>query len=146
MRKLVNRGGGKPVTRVQAADKTWREQHSARVMNAGIPKIIRDGTSAVASLNTFEVLRYFVKGFVPADALPAIRGAANRMLEPVFVVVKILQCDGLRADVTSAEGVIFVTPDIEPLIGLNGDLDSTDRFAEIASAIVKGTIGRGPHG
>ena len=115
-------------------------------MNGGIAKVIRDGASSVLRLNAFEVLRNFVKRFVPADALPAIGSAADGMLEPVFVVVKILQSDGLWADVPSAEGIVFVAADVQTVVGLNGDLDPTDRLAEIAGAIVKETFVSGAHG
>ena len=90
MRQLVNRGCGKPVPRMQAPDKAWREQHRAVVMNGGITKVGCDGIPAVLRVNALEVLRYFVKSFVPSDALPTVRSAAHRMFEPVFVVVKIL--------------------------------------------------------
>jgi hypothetical protein len=50
--------------------------------------------------------------------------------------VKILQGDGLRADVSSAENVVFVATNVQTLVSLNGDFDTTDRFAEIAGAVV----------
>jgi hypothetical protein len=63
-------------------------------------------------VNALEVPRHLVKSFVPSDTLPTVRSAANGILEPVFIVVKILQGDGLRADVPSAERVVFVTADV----------------------------------
>jgi hypothetical protein len=87
-------------------------------------------------VNALEVLRYLVKSFVPSEALPTMGSAADRMSEPVFIAVKVLQGHRLRADVAVAEGVVFVTPDVETLIGLNSDLDAADRFAEIASAVM----------
>ncbi|MGI9167072.1 MAG: hypothetical protein ACR2G5_11935 [Pyrinomonadaceae bacterium] len=60
--------------------------------------------------------------------------------------MKILQGNGLRADVPSAERVVFVTADVQMLAGLNSDFDATYRFAEIAVAIMKGAIVGGSHG
>src|SRR5258705_9307927 len=109
-------------------------------MNGGITKVRSDGISPVARVNALEVLRHLVKSFVPPEPLPTVRSAAHGILEPVFIVVKILQGDGLRADVPSAERVVIVTADVETLVGLNSDLDAAYRFAEIAVAIMRGAI------
>jgi hypothetical protein len=136
MRELVNRGCGKPIPRMQAADKTWCEQQSAIVMDGGITKVRGDGIPAVLRVNALEVLRYLVKSFVPSDALPTFRSAADWIFEPVFIIVKVLQGNSLRADLPTAERVVFVTADVQMLVGLNGNFDATYRFAEIASAIM----------
>ena len=115
MRQLVHRRGGKPVPCMKAADKAGREQYRAVVMNGGISEVGGDGIPAVRRVNALEVLRYLVKSFVPADALPTVRSAADGMPEPIFVVVKILQSNGLRADVAAAERIVFVTADVETL-------------------------------
>jgi len=143
-------------------------------MNGGITKVRGDGIPAVDGMNALEVLRHLVKSFVPPDPLPARWSAAHGILEPVFIVVQILQGDGLRANVPPAERVVFVTADIEtlalsvpanietPVVGLsirrideiirkftgrilNNDCDATDRFAEIAVAIMMGAIVGGSH-
>jgi len=116
-------------------------------MNGGITKVRCDGIPTVRCVNALEVLRYLVKSFVPSDALPTVRSAADGIFEPVFIVVKILQGNGLRADVPSAERVVFVTADVETLIGLNSDLDAAYRFAEIAGAVMRGAlVGGSAHG
>ena len=115
-------------------------------MNGGITKVSPDGIPSMLRLNALEVLRHLVKSFIPSDALPTMFGTADGMFEPVFVIVKIWQGSGLRADVPSAERVVFVTADVETLVRLNGDFDATYRFAEIAGAVMKGTIVGGPHG
>src|SRR5258706_1404408 len=115
-------------------------------MDGGIAEVSCDGIPAVLCVNAFEVLRYLVKSFVPTDALPTVRSAADGILEAVFIVVQILQGNGLWADVPSAEGVGSVTADGRTFVGLNSDLDATDRFAQIAVAIVKGTVVDGFHG
>ncbi len=38
------------------------------------------------------------------------------MFQPVFVVVNILQGNGLRADVPAAERIVFVTADVQTLV------------------------------
>jgi hypothetical protein len=61
--------------------------------------------------------------------------------------MKVLEGNGLRADVPAAEGVILVAANVQMRVGLvvrrerilNTDLDATDRFAEIAGAIM--TVG-----
>ena len=115
-------------------------------MNGGITKVRCDGISAVASVNPLEVLRHLVKSFVPPETLPAVRSAADGIFEPVFIIVKIWQGSGLRADVSSAERVVFVTADVQTLVGLNSDFDAAYRFAEIAVAIMKGAMVGGSHG
>ena len=136
MGQLVHRGCGKPVPRMQAPEKSRCEQHRAIVMNGGIAKVRGGGIPAVDGMNALEVAGYLVKSFVPADALPTAGSAPDRMSEPVFIVVKILQGDGFRADVAAAERVVFVAANVETLVGLNGDLDAADRFAEIAGAVM----------
>ena len=115
-------------------------------MSDGISKVSSDGIPSVLRVNAFEVLRHLVKSFVPPEPFPTVMGAAHGILQPVFIEVKILQGSGLRADVPAAERVVFVTADVQTLVGLNGDLDPTDRFAEIAVAIMKGAIVGGSHG
>src|SRR5437867_4404194 len=107
MRQLVNRSCGKPVPRMQAADKAWCEQHSAITVNGGITKIRCYRIPAVLSVDALEVLRYFVKSLVPSDALPTILSTTDRMFEPIFIIVNILQGDGLRADVAATEWIVF---------------------------------------
>src|SRR5258705_11379347 len=104
-------------------------------MDGGIAKVCSDGIPAVARVNALEVLRYLVKSFVPSDSLPTVRSAANGILEPVFIVVQILQGDGLRANVPAAERVVFIAADVQTLVGLTADLDAAYRVAELAGAI-----------
>jgi hypothetical protein len=68
--------------------------------------------------------------------LPTVRRPAHGILQPVLIIVKISQGRGLRADVALAERVVFVTADVQTLVGANGDLDAAYRFAEIARAIM----------
>jgi hypothetical protein len=62
--------------------------------------------------NAFEVLRYFVEGVVPTDTFPTAGSPANGMPETIFVVMKILKGDGLRADVAATERIVFVATDV----------------------------------
>src|SRR2546423_14616057 len=82
-------------------------------MDSGIAKVGCDRIPSVDGMNALEVLRYLVKSFVPPDTLPTVRSAANRIFQPVFIVVQILQGDGLRADVPPAERVLLVTADVQ---------------------------------
>lgn len=115
-------------------------------MNGGIANVRCDSIPPVPRVNALEVLRHLIKSFVPSDALPTMMSAADGILEPVFIKVKILQGNGLRADVPPAERVVFVTANVQTLVCLNGDFDSTYRFAEIATAIMKGAIVGSSHG
>ena len=110
-------------------------------MNRGIAKVSGNRIPAVSRMNALEVLRHLVKCFVPADALPTTRRAAHWILDPVFVVVKIGKGGSLRADVPTAEGIRFVAADVEVQVGLNRYLDTADRFAQIAGAVMRGAIG-----
>jgi hypothetical protein len=58
------------------------------------------------------------------------------MPEPVFIEMDILQGDGLGADVSATEGIVFVTANVESAVGARSDFDTTDRFADTAVAIV----------
>jgi hypothetical protein len=60
--------------------------------------------------------------------------------------MNILQGDGLRADITPAERIVFVTADVQTLVGLNSNLDATNSFAEIAGAIMRGATVSSSHG
>src|SRR5688572_26096005 len=131
---------------MQAADKTWRKQHCTGVMDVGISQVGCYRTSSVLGLDALEVVRYQIKGFVPSNAFPTVGCAANWMLQPVFVVINVLEGNSLRADVTTAKRVFMVSPDVEASVTVNTDLDSADRFAQIAGAIVSGRFRVGFHG
>src|SRR4051812_27562911 len=94
MGQLVHRGRGEPVARAQAANESRRKEQRLVVMNGGVPEISREGITAMLRADALKVLRYIVKSVVPANAFPASRRAADRVLEPVFVVMNILQRDG----------------------------------------------------
>src|SRR2546426_425001 len=115
-------------------------------MNVGITQIGCDGIPSVLRVNALEVLRHLVKSFFPSEPLPTMRSAADGIFEPVLIIVKILQGNGLRADVPSAERVIFVTADVQTLVGLNSDFDATYRFAEIAVTVMRRPDAGGIHG
>src|SRR6266480_6577990 len=146
MRQLINRGGRESVARMQAADESRHEQHSAITVNGGITKIRCDRIPAVLSVDAFEVLRNFVKSFVPSNALPTILSTTNGMFEPIFIVVNVLQGDRLRADVAATEWIVLVTSDVQALVGPHSDFDPTHSFGEIAVAIVRRTIVGDLHG
>ena len=85
--------------------------------------------------NALEILRYFVKRFFPTDALPTVGSATNGMLQPVFAEVNILKRNSLRTDVAAAEWIVFVAVEGESIV-FDGDFDATDRFAQIATAVM----------
>jgi hypothetical protein len=115
-------------------------------MNGGITKISCEGIPTVNSMDALEVLSDLIKSLFPSEALPTIRSAAYGISQAVLIIVKVLQGRSLRADVTAAEWVVFITANVQTFAGLNSDLDPTDRFAEIAVAIMnRGFVG-GLHG
>ncbi len=61
MRQLVDRGCGKPIPRMQAPDKSWREQQSTIVMNGGITEVGCNGIPPMRRVNALEVLRDLIK-------------------------------------------------------------------------------------
>jgi len=107
-------------------------------MNGWITKVRCNGIPAVLRVNALKVLCDLVKRFVPTDALPATMSAADGVFEPVFIIVNVLQGNGLRADVTPAERVVSVTADVQMVAVLDSDFDATYRFTEVAIAIMKG--------
>src|SRR5678809_586562 len=86
-------------------------------MNCRIPKIGSEGIPTVLRMNALEVMGYLVKSFFPSQPFPALRRAPDGILEPVFVVMKILQCHRLRADVPAAERVVLVTANLQWVLG-----------------------------
>jgi hypothetical protein len=130
---------------MKASDKAWREQKSTIVVHGRITEVGREGIPAVLCVDALEVLCDLVKSFVPCDTLPTLRSAAYGILESVFIVVEILKSDSLWADVPAAKRIIFVAPNVETLIGLNSDLDPTNRFAEIAGLVVRRTLASVTH-
>src|SRR5262249_7592730 len=133
MRELVHRRGRVTVSRPQTADKPGRKQDCAVVVDRGIPEISSDGVTPVLFTNALEILRYFVKRFVPTDALPTTGSAAHRIPEPIFIVMNILERDSFRADEAATEWIVFVAANGE-LIVLDGDLDTAHRFTNTARA------------
>src|SRR5688572_22462202 len=104
---------------MQAADKTWRKQHCAGVMYVGISEVGSYRASSVFCLDALDGARNFIEGFMPSNAFPTISCAANWMLQPVFVVIDVLEGNSLRADVATAEWVFMVSPDVENAVSLN---------------------------
>ena len=146
MGQLVHRRCGELVSGSQTAEKTWYEEERAGVMNGWITEIRCDGTGSILRLNPLEVPRHFVESLVPSDALPASSSASHGMLQTIFIEVNILQGDGLRANISAAEWIVFIAADIETLVWLYSDFDPADRFAEIARAIVRQAVAGVFHG
>ena len=105
-------------------------------MNRGITEVGGDRVATMGRLSPLEILGDFVERFVPADTFPTQRCATDWMLEPVFIEMNILQGDRLGADESAAEGIVFVATNVESAICALRDLDTTDRFADAAVAIV----------
>jgi hypothetical protein len=114
-------------------------------MSDGIPQVSGDGIPSIFRLNALELFCYFIKSFVPPDALPALISAADRIFEPVFIIVNILQGDRLRADVTPAKRVVFITANTQALIGFDSNFDAAYRLAEVTAPIMNAAIVGGFH-
>ena len=95
-------------------------------------------------LNAFEIARHLVERFIPADALPPCGRAANRLLQPVFIEMNVLQGDGFWANEPTAEGIVFVTADGKA-IAVTRDLDPADGFRKIAIPVVNRAVAVGVH-
>src|ERR1051325_112844 len=115
-------------------------------MDSRIAEVRRNRVSAVRRVNALEVLRHFVKRFVPLQPLPTVSGATHRIAQPIFIVVQILQGDSFRADVAAAERILLVTANVEMLIPADSYLQAADRLAKIAGAIVDRSFVSGCHG
>src|SRR2546423_1147783 len=109
-------------------------------MDNGITQVRCDGIPSVRRVNALEVLRYFVKSFVPPETLPTVSSTAHGIFQPVLIVVQIMQCDSLRANVPAAERVVFVTADVQTLaLSVPSDIEMLDGlFVRIARRSVEG--------
>ena len=108
MGQLVYGGRRELVACVQAAQETRSEEQRAVVMNIGIAEISRGRVSSVLRVDAFQVFSDVVEGLVPMDALPAGGSAPQRMSKTIAVEMKVLQGDGLGADVAATEGIVFI--------------------------------------
>src|SRR5215204_298949 len=90
--------------------------------------------------NAFEVMRHLIEGAFPTDPFPTAGSTAHRLGEAIFIVMKVLEGDSLRTDIAAAERIVFITADVEVFVGGSRDLDTADRFAEIAVAIMNRVI------
>src|SRR5687767_6110293 len=59
------------------------------------------------------------------------------MLQPVLIVVKVLQGDGFRTDITAAKWIVLVSTNVQTLVRTHRNPDAADRFAEIAITIMR---------
>jgi len=90
----------------------------------------------VLRADAFQVVSNFRKRFIPRDLFPTAFRATNRMPQPVFIEVNVLQSNGFRTDVPAAKRIILVATNVEMLSIPNSDLDAANRFAEITVTIM----------
>src|SRR6056297_2511817 len=87
----------------------------------------------------------FVECLIPADFLPAVGGSPHGCFQAVLVVVEILQCNGLWADVAVAERVVVVALDGQDLATPMLDFEATNGFTDVAGAVMGLGVGHGKH-
>ena len=59
-------------------------------MHVRIAEVDAHRVAAVTALDVFETRRRLVEGFLPGDALPAVRGAPHGMFEAIGVFMNVL--------------------------------------------------------
>jgi hypothetical protein len=65
------------------------------------------------------------------------------MSKPIAVEVKVLQGDGLGADVAATERIVFIAANRKTLLTFHGDFNATDRLAQIATAVMRSDLRHG---
>ena len=91
---------------MKTADKAREKEYCAVVVHGRITDIRGHAMAPIFRLNAFDVLRHFIKRFVPIDLLPSTIGPSHRMFEPIRIVVDVLQSNCFRADVTMTEDIL----------------------------------------
>jgi hypothetical protein len=105
---------------------------SAQVVDDGLSQVDRRRIAAVLALHFQDPLRREVQGLPPADPLPLVPAAQDRMPQAVGILVQVFECRGLRADLTPAERILLVAPDRGNPSVFHLDLDPATGFAEDA--------------
>ncbi len=134
--KLIDGRGRVTAACAQRLDERQAEEDRAIVVDGGIAEIEAHRILAVSTLDLLQPARDLVERLVPADPLPAGGGATHRPLEPIRVLVDVLQADGFGTDVPARERVVLVAADGEHLLALVVDGDPAHCFAQVASTVV----------
>ena len=108
VRQLINRGRGEFVLRAQLFEQQGAKNHIAVIVNIGIAQITAHRITAVPGLYASKTLSHFIQCLRPGNLLPAGGGFFQRCAQAVRIVLQILQCGGLWADIAATEGVGFI--------------------------------------
>lgn len=99
------------------------------VVDIGIAKVYADAVSAMLLAGLVQPVGHQVKRLVPVHLLPASRGSPDRLPQAVRILVEILECNCLRANMPPAERVIFITLDGGNVTVFHFDCDTAHGLA-----------------
>ena len=147
VRQLVDRGSGEAIAGFQLTEEIVAVGHQPVVVHAGIALIHGHGVLPMRGLDRTQALGHQVEGLVPADGLPLLANSAHGLTNSIRVVLDVLQCHGLGADMATAETVLGIALDRANLraavsLSFGFDGESTDGFAQMARTVMKG-LGHG---
>ncbi len=123
LRQLIDARRREASLGAERAQQRRQIQRGAEIVRVGIAGVGGERLGTVRVAHSAQALGRERERLVPADLLPAIGSAAQRMPQPVRVFLERLQAVGLGAEVTPAERILFVTADRDHLAGGAVDLD-----------------------
>jgi hypothetical protein len=136
--ELVDRGGRVAVLRAEGLEHRGAVRHRPQAVGVGVAEVDAQRVVAVLVDDARQVVGDQVVRLVPADLLPAgvgsLADAAHRAPQPVRVGVHVGDRDALRADVAARQGIGRVAAHPDDLAALDGQLEATDRLAQVAHA------------
>ena len=108
VRQLVNAGGGIKIARLRRTYQLSNRQQRPQVVHGGVTCVKRKRIGPVARADRPDPAFDLIECSLPGDLMPALCGALQGLPDSIRIFMKILQCDGLRADVPAAEDVVAI--------------------------------------
>ena len=141
MRQLVHAGGGKAIVGAQVAEQVALVGEHAVVVYRGVAQVNADGIDAIALADLHQPARGGIQRLLPADLLPAAGPARfahslQRAAQAVRILVDILQCHRLGADMAAAQRVLLVPLYGDDLLALGLNHQPADSLAQVAGPVV----------
>ena len=105
-------------------------------MDIRVAQIDADAVATVVLTGLVEFFGNQIKRLGPFHFLPAALGLPDRLFQAVRILVQVLQRNRLRADMSPAQWIIFITLDgCDPTV-LQFDCDTAHGLAKVTGTIV----------
>jgi hypothetical protein len=101
-----------------------------------ITKVAGDRFRAVRPLNGKQPFGGFIERLIPRDFAPGITFATHRSTQSVGILVHVLECERLGANVASAKGIGVIAAYRDDLVAAMADFDPAHCFAQVAGPMV----------